>query len=207
LIQALLSVAIAYLLGSVSSACIVGRLAGNIDIRDEPDGCISAATIYYRIGKLPYLAVVLMDISLAAVAVMTARTLTHSPNMMMISGFVAVAGHNWSIFLKLKGGLGATAIGGTLAVVMPWQLFYGLITAVVVLLLTQKPGLSTGLGIIATSGIIFIQKGDGMLAMYPLALFMLMLLKKLQVGRTITSACQENTSIEKTTPNRAYEGR
>lgn len=191
LVLALLSIAIAYLLGSVSSSYIVGRLAGNLDIRDEPDGHISAAIIYYRIGVLPYLLAVIMDISLAASSVMIARVLTNSANMMMISGFAAVAGHNWSIFLKLKGGLGATAIGGALAVIVFWPLFYGLITAGIVLLLTHKPGLSTVLGIVVTSGTIFIRSGFEVLAIYPLTLFVLMLLKELQVSRLIETSYQE----------------
>ena len=183
MVPALLSVAIAYLLGSISSSYIVGRLAGKLDISNEPDGHISPAVICYRVGLLPFLIVVIMDISLVAFGVVAAKELTNSLNVMMISGLAAVAGHNWSIFLKFKGGLGTTAIAGTLLVVMFWPLLYGLITAGVVLLLTQKPGLSTALGIVAVSGAVFMRNGFEFLAGYPLALFVLMLIKKFQVGR------------------------
>jgi glycerol-3-phosphate acyltransferase PlsY len=191
LILALLSIAIAYLLGSVSSSYIVACLTGNFDIKDEPDGQISAATIYYRTGVLPCLTAIIMDILLAASSVIIARMLTDSANVMMISGFAAVAGHNWSIFLKLKGGLGATAIGGALAAVAFWPLFYGLITAGIVLLLTSRPRLSTALGILMTSGTIIIRSGFEILAIYPLTLFVLMLLKEFQVGRLAGTSYEE----------------
>lgn len=190
-----LSVAIAYLLGSVSSSCIVGCLAGNHDISSEPDGHISASIIYYRAGLLHFLMVVIMDVSLAALGITVAKELTNSINVMMTAGLAAMAGHNWSIFLKFKGGVGATAIAGALLIVMFWSLLYGLIAAGIVLLLTQKPGLSGAIGIITVSSAVFMRSGFEMLAGYPLALSMLMLLKKYQVGRLSDSECQEESLL------------
>ena len=57
-----------------------------------------------------------MDIALAATAVILARAFTHSSSIGMLSGLAAMAGHNWSIFLKFKGGKGiATGLGVFLA--------------------------------------------------------------------------------------------
>jgi glycerol-3-phosphate acyltransferase PlsY len=183
-ILASVSIVVAYLLGSISSASIVGRIAGDFDMGDEPDGRISAASVYYRTGALPcWIMVVIMDISLAAMGVMVAKMLTDSSGIMMLSGLAAVAGHNWSIFLGLKGGLGATAMVGAMIVIIPWELFLGLTTAVLVLFFTHRSGLSTVVEIMVTSGAVLAQNGIGMLGMYPLTLAVLMLLKKLQVGR------------------------
>ena len=124
-----------------------------------------------------------MDISLSVFAILIAKTLTDSTNVMMLAGFAAVVGHNWSIFIKLKGGLGATAIFGALVVIVSWPILYGLLAGGIILFLTRKPGLSTAVGILTISGTIMIQNGIGALAMYPLILFSLMLLKRLQVSR------------------------
>ena len=125
----ILSVAIAYLLGSISSSYIVGRLAGNFDVRNEPDGRISAAVICYRIGALPSFIAILMDFILAALGVIIAKELTQSTGVMMLSGLAAMIGHNWSVFLKFKGGLGATAMAGAMLLVMFFPLLYGCLTA------------------------------------------------------------------------------
>jgi acyl phosphate:glycerol-3-phosphate acyltransferase len=178
-----LCVVIAYLIGSVSAATIVGRVAGNIDMRHEEDGRVSASAIYDKLGLVPFAVVVLMDASLAASAVMQARLFTDSVNMTMLAGMAAVAGHNWSIFLKFKGGLGATAIAGVLLALAPLASLTGMSFAAVILLLTRRSGLSTLLGIAAISTAIFYQNNVAILAVYPILLAMIMLVKKIQVAR------------------------
>jgi glycerol-3-phosphate acyltransferase PlsY len=152
-------------------------------MRSEPDGKISAAAVFRRIGLFPFLCVGLMDIGLVVTAVIIAKVLTHSPNMMMLAGLAAVMGHNWSIFLGLRGGLGATAMAGALVAVMPLATCYGLIGGGIVFLLTQRPSVGTAVAILIMSGVTFLQMGMGAQAMYPLILFSLMLLKQFQVAR------------------------
>jgi glycerol-3-phosphate acyltransferase PlsY len=183
LITALFCIAIAYLLGSISSTCIIGYLVGHLDMRSEPDGKISGAAVFRRMGLLPFLCVGLMDISLVVTAVILAKVLTHSPNIMMLAGFAAVMGHNWSIFLGFRGGLGASAIFGALVAVIPLQVCYGLIGGGIIWLLTGRPSVSTAAAILIISGTSFLQMGMGAQAMYPLILFSLMLLKQFQVAR------------------------
>lgn len=178
-----LSVALAYFIGSISSTCIVGWLAAKMDLRSEPDGRVSAATVYYKIGLIPFLSVVIMDISLSALAVVFAGLLTGSTTVMIFAGLFAVAGHNWSIFLKFKGGLGATAILGAVSVLLTWHVFYGLILAAIIFFITHRTGLSTIVGIFGFSGTILIYQGIGLLALFPLMLLALMLLKRYQVHR------------------------
>jgi glycerol-3-phosphate acyltransferase PlsY len=110
----LLCIPIALLLGAMPSAFIVAMLAGKIDIRDEPDGKISAAAVYRRVGLLPFLTVVVMDIGKAALAVLIARWLNAGPMLVMLAGAIAIVSHQWSIFLRFQGGRGATVIGGVL---------------------------------------------------------------------------------------------
>jgi glycerol-3-phosphate acyltransferase PlsY len=180
---AVLSLAAGYLLGSISSTWIVVRLFSKQDMRCEPDGTISAATVYYKIGLFPYMITVIMDISLAATAVMLARALTHSNTFAMLAGLAAMAGHNWSIFLKFKGGQGATAMAGALSVIMLEPLCYGMLVAALVGIFTHRSGLGTALGVFTISLVALMQNGAGIMAAYPLSLFSLMLIKRLQLAR------------------------
>jgi len=66
-----------------------------------------------------------------------------------------------------------------------WQLLFGLGIAGLVLLATRRPGLSTSVCIMVISSILFIQKMPAVLAIYPVALFVLMLLKRVQVYRAV----------------------
>jgi glycerol-3-phosphate acyltransferase PlsY len=191
LIPSLLSIVISYFLGSISSAYIIGRIAGNMDMRtEEPDGRISASAVYQKLGLLPFALVVILDTSLSFVAVLIAGTLTDSFTIMVIAGLTAVVGHNWSIFLKFKGGLGATAILGALSAVIAWQISYALVIAGIVFVTTHKSGLSTAFGLVGSSGALMFQNGVDLIAMYPLLLFSLMLLKKYQVARSVRQVGQ-----------------
>jgi len=180
---AVLSVVAGYLLGSVSSSWIIVRLFSKQDVRSEPDGTISAASVYYKLGAFPYTLAALMDITLAATAVILAQVLTQSSSIAMLAGLAAMAGHNWSIFLRFKGGLGATAMGGALAAVMPWPLCYGLVAAALVGVITHRHGLGTAIGVITIFFVALIQNGAGVIAVYPLSLFSLMLVKRFQLAR------------------------
>jgi acyl phosphate:glycerol-3-phosphate acyltransferase len=175
-------IVIAYFIGSISSSYVVGLLTGTVDIRNEPDGRVSAAAIYRKAGLPAFALVVIMDVGLAASAVMIAKTLTGSIVITMLASLAAVVGHNWSPFLRLKGGLGATTICGIMGTVA-WEPFvYGLGVAGVLVVATLKPGLSTAMGILTMSGVLFIQ-GSVLVGFFPLALLALMILKRYQLNR------------------------
>lgn len=179
----LLSLVIAYILGSISSASIIGRAFSYPEIKNEPDGRISASAVHQNAGLLPFAIVVFMDISLAAAAVFIAEAITHSSTAMVFAGFAAVIGHNWSIFLKFKGGLGATAILGVLIAIISWQVIPGLVIAGLLQIFTHKSGMSTIIGLGIMTATAFVIEGPGLVAVSPLMLFVLMVLKKFQVAR------------------------
>lgn len=185
----LLAIPIGYGLGSISSASMIGWLFAKIDMTKEPDGRISASEVFQKIGLLPFLLVILFDAIFASIAVIIGGALSNGNiNIMMLSGVAALCGHNWSIFLKFKGGLGATAILGILVVLVSWQLFVGLAVGALLMLLTRRPGLCTAFTLVAITLTLIIQKGFEVLAMYPLFLFMVMLLKRYQVRRQVNLA-------------------
>ena len=154
-------------------------------MRTEDDGRIGAAAMYRRFGLIPFSVVVIMDMGMAALAVTIAKMLTESLEIVLVAGFAAIVGHNWSIFLRFKGGLGATAIGGVLGSLVFWQVLVGLAIAGLVLLATRRPGLSTAVCSVIISSILFIQKMPATLAIYPITLFVLMLLKRVQKSRAM----------------------
>ena len=184
LVPFLASILIGYGLGSVSSASVIAWLVAKIDMTKEADGRISASEVFQKLGLAPFLLVILFDAIFALAAVIIAGSLGEGNlNIMMLAGVAAMCGHNWSIFLKFKGGLGATAILGILIVLVTWQLFVGLAIGAVVILITHRPGLSTAFVLSGISLTLIIQKGFGLLSIYPMILLIVMLLKRYQVRR------------------------
>jgi glycerol-3-phosphate acyltransferase PlsY len=179
------AVILGYLLGAIPSAYIVGRLIGKIDLRSQPDGKISASVVNKKLGVFPFLLVVAMDVGKGALAVVIAGLLTDSLIIVLIAGFAAVTGHNWSVFLKFKGGLGATVTYGVLIAIVWWQLLIAAAVAGIIYFTTRKSGLSTAILIAIISGIMLAQyllgSGTLILVPYPLVLILLMVLKRFQI--------------------------
>jgi glycerol-3-phosphate acyltransferase PlsY len=159
---------------------------GKIDVRQEGDGRISASAVHKRLGVVPFVLVVIMDVGEGALAVLIAQLLTDSLIVVLITGFVAVAGHNWSVFLKFKGGLGATTICGVLVCLVWWQFLAVAAVAFTIFLITKrkKPGLMTAILIVGLSALLFVQESPLILVIYPFILITLMLLKRFQISKT-----------------------
>jgi glycerol-3-phosphate acyltransferase PlsY len=189
LINEAIVVALGYLLGSIPSAYIIGRLMGKIDMRQESDGRISASAVHKKLGVIPFLLVVVMDVGEGASAVLIAQLLTDSMIVVLIAGFMAVVGHNWSVFLKFKGGLGATTTYGVLVALVWWQTLIGAAVAGILFFTTKKSGLSTAILIIMVSIVLLVQNlfqnGPLVLAIYPIILILLMVLKRFQISRAV----------------------
>jgi glycerol-3-phosphate acyltransferase PlsY len=190
----LLAIPIGYIIGSIPSSYIIGRLFGKVDMREAGDGRISAAAVYRKIGLIPYLLVVTIDIGKGTLAIIFAYLLTDSPILfglrsaeipviVLLTGIFTVAGHSWSIFLKFKGGLGATAICGVLIGTMIFPLSIGLVTGLTFFLITRKSGLGTVIILAVTSIVLLVQNQPVILVLFPLALLFLMFLKRIQISR------------------------
>ena len=126
MIALFLSLLLAYLLGSVSPSYLLGRLLKGIDLREHGSGNVGATNAFRVLGKGPGVATLLMDMGKGYFAVETLSAFFKSrfsipvdPILYQIFlGLSVIAGHNWTIFLKFKGGKGvATTFGVFLAIV------------------------------------------------------------------------------------------
>jgi glycerol-3-phosphate acyltransferase PlsY len=112
----ILSLITSYLLGSIPTALIAGRIIGKIDIRHHGSGNAGATNVYRLFGMKPYLAVLALDmlkgfVAVAVVADFGAGAI--SPERTgLYCGLVAVAGHIWTVFAGFKGGKGVATAGG-----------------------------------------------------------------------------------------------
>jgi glycerol-3-phosphate acyltransferase PlsY len=106
---------VSYIIGLFPSAYIAGRFQKGIDIRRIGDRNAGAANVYRNISHLGGIAVLAVDAGKGALAVLLAQAVASQP-IVFLCGVAVVAGHNWPIFLRFKGGRGlATTIGVLLA--------------------------------------------------------------------------------------------
>ncbi len=113
-----LVVALGYLLGSIPTAYIAGRLLKGKDIRQMGDQNMGARNAFYQLGAKTGLAVFFIDAGKGALAIAIAQAANTSQNWVLLAGAAAVIGHNWPIFAGFRGGRGeATTIGVLLTVI------------------------------------------------------------------------------------------
>ena len=110
--------AIAYLLGSIPTSYIVVYLLTGRDIRSIGNGNPGTMNVWDNVGLAPALLVAIGDIGKGMAAVSAAYLLGLGDTEAVLAALLAVAGHDYSIFLRFDGGNGtAAAIGGLFALV------------------------------------------------------------------------------------------
>ncbi len=110
---------VSYLIGSIPTAFIFGRLLKGIDIRQHGSGNVGATNALRTLGTVPGIIVLLLDVIKGIIPiVMIAQPLIHRthaahPDLILILlGISGIIGHNWTCFLNFKGGKGiATTLG------------------------------------------------------------------------------------------------
>jgi len=138
----------AYLLGSIPSAYIAGRLKKKIDIRTVGSHNMGAMNTFYNLGKITGVLVLAADI-LKGVAAVAVADLLDIPNLyMFICGFIVVMGHNYPVWLKFKGGKGGATTIGAIVYFIPWSIPIGLAIFLIMLLITKFPTLSYGIAMV-----------------------------------------------------------
>ena len=127
----------AYLIGSIPTSYLVGRLASGIDIRERGTGNIGASNLTSQVGAKWAAPVVVFDVLVKGslpVIIVSERVLDLGIGMEAAVAIAAIAGHNWSVFSGFHGGRGmATMLGSTLALNLPLLIIYGSVPALGVL--------------------------------------------------------------------------
>ena len=115
MLNSVLIIIAAYLLGSISSAVIVGRLLGTADPRTQGSGN-PGATNMLRIGGKKAGAITLVgDMLKGLIAVLIARAIGAGADVQALAAGAAFLGHVYPVFFGFKGGKGvATALGALL---------------------------------------------------------------------------------------------
>jgi len=127
-----------YLFGSIPFGTLISRRNARIDVRQHGSGKTGATNVLRTIGGKAAAMVAILDLSKGALAVIFAGLIVGRGYLVVgdfalgalvaqvLAALAAMAGHNWSIFLKFRGGRGvATFFGGLIALCPPAALFGG----------------------------------------------------------------------------------
>jgi glycerol-3-phosphate acyltransferase PlsY len=115
---------IGYLVGSISSGYIVGKIYRNVDLRTVGSGSTGATNTFRTLGRGAGILVAVLDILKGILAVGFAYVMFYESNdrevAQAIAAIAVVIGHCWPVTLQGRGGRGvATGFGALLFVATP----------------------------------------------------------------------------------------
>lgn len=119
--EIIVTLLLAFLLGSLPTAYLLGRYVKGIDIRkvgSKNPGAVNAAR---TLGKGLGLLVLIMDAGKGALAVFIGQRLGAAELALYASAVIATLGHNFSPFLGFRGGKGGATVLG-ISALMLWQI-------------------------------------------------------------------------------------
>jgi len=138
MITVLYAVAGAYLFGSIPWGYVLCRVYKKIDIRKYGSGNIGATNVYRTAGGQLAIAVLILDILKGLLPVLLVKLfLTSEPAHLIAVGIASILGHNFSIFLRGKGGKGVSTSFGVIAGLFPMPALIALLIWISVILITR----------------------------------------------------------------------
>lgn len=150
----ILFIIIAYLLGSIPSALIIGKMKYGIDIREHGSGNLGATNTFRVLGKKAGIIVTLADIfkgTLATLIPLFAAYFIDIEVSRLFIGLFAVLGHTFPLFAGFKGGKAVATSAGIILGVAPLLFLTLFISFLLLIMITKYVSLASMLSAIIAS--------------------------------------------------------
>lgn len=101
-----------FLIGGIPSGLLIGKIVGGPDVRRTGSHNIGATNVYRVLGATPALLTLAGDLLKGYIPLLILGSTTPHPWLIVCTGLAAIAGHDFSPYLRFKGGKGvATSLG------------------------------------------------------------------------------------------------
>lgn len=161
LLHSFIFLLVSYLFGALPIGLMVGRMVKGIDVRDYGSGNIGASNVWRTMGPLWGIAVFLFDFCKGYFPTLLAgRIHDIGPWLPVAAGLAAIMGHNFSPFLKFKGGKGVATSLGVVYGLSPVAAAIGFAVWGLCLLVTRYISVSSMISAIVTSAVLITLNHD-----------------------------------------------
>lgn len=153
-ILAIVAAVVGYLIGSIPTGLIVGRVYKNVDITRVGSQRTGATNVLRTLGPGAAAIVFLGDALKGVLAVVIANALTNGDALAAsLAALGAIVGHSYSVFIGFRGGRGVTPGLGALLVLAPVAALIAVALGAVLIVLTRYVSLGSIAGA-ASGGIV-----------------------------------------------------
>lgn len=165
-------VLLSYLLGSIPTGYLVAKAMG-VDIRSVGSGNIGATNVFRILGKAPGIFVLTADAVKGALAVVATPLVVGDPpchchdhelvQAQVFAGICAILGHNYTCWLRFKGGKGIATTAGVFAALAPAAFGIALATWLVVFAVSRYVSLASIVAAVALPLAVWLTGNGGLL--------------------------------------------
>ncbi len=146
----------AYIIGSIPTAYIFGKVLKGVDIREYGSGNAGATNVFRVIGKVPGIIVLIIDVikgyvcaTFLASGFLYLAPVTRPELYRILAGLCAIAGHNWTLFLKFRGGKGVAASAGVVIGLIPKIFWLGFLVWLITFFITGFVSLASIVAVVS----------------------------------------------------------
>ncbi|MFH0912884.1 MAG: glycerol-3-phosphate 1-O-acyltransferase PlsY [Candidatus Omnitrophota bacterium] len=206
----ILGIFASYLIGSIPTAYIFGRLLKGIDIRQFGSGNIGATNALRVLGRGVGITVLILDILKGFLVVVflgnfivLRMAVIPDTAMRILLGLSCICGHNWTMFLGFKGGKGmATTLGVILGLgvkIASLKLILALVTFIwlVIFLLIRIVSLASIVAGISLPIFVILFKEPGILIFASIILALFIILRHKNNLRRLLQGKEPRLSLKK----------
>ena len=119
---------LSYLLGSIPSSYVIGKMLHNIDLREHGSGNLGATNAFRVLGAKSAVPVISIDVLKGFVPIFLFPMLTSVGfGWILAFGAAAIFGHMFSVWVGFSGGKGMATAAGVFLGIAPWAVLAGLI--------------------------------------------------------------------------------
>ena len=136
---------IAYLLGSIPTSYLMGRILKKIDIRKFGSGNIGATNAFRVLGVKVGILTLIIDVAKGFFAIQLGKYILENPDdlILIFIGLAVILGHICTIFLKFKGGKGVATSAGVFIALIPIPVFITLVVFILTVWISKYVSLGS----------------------------------------------------------------
>lgn len=168
---------LSYLFGSFPTGYILYYLSEKKDIRGYGSQSIGATNIFRLKGWIFAIPVIFVDILKGFLPVFLALKLFPDKRFALLCGFLAVLGHCFPLYIKLKGGKGVATSVGVYLVLAFKPLLIGIVVFLIVIALTRYVSLGSIMAMLSLPLSIYFIQGNQEAAILSIAIFLLIVIR------------------------------
>lgn len=159
-------VIVGYLLGAIPWGVLISKRSARVDVRDYGSGKTGMTNVLRVAGRKAAALVVGLDLAKGVLAVVFAGLIVGSGYLVVgnfglglltaqvLAALASIAGHNWSIFLKFKGGRGVATFFGGLVALCPVAAIFGGEVFIIGIGLSRFASIGSIAGVVGTYAIL-----------------------------------------------------